>query len=80
MFVKSFCFLFFLDDKIDFAAFLDIMHDHSTKENAIKEIMEAFRAQDTDKKGYVSVQEARHILTQLGDGLSRHEGWHAVKS
>ena len=50
------------------------MHDHSTKENSIKEIMEAFRAQDMDKKGYVSVQEARHILTQLGDGLSRHEG------
>ena len=50
------------------------MHDHSVKEDAIKEIKAAFIAQDTGKKGYVSTQEAKNILTQLGDGLSRQEG------
>ena len=50
------------------------MHDHSVKEDTIKEILAAFQAQDKDKKGYISTQEARNILTHLGEGLSRHEG------
>ena len=66
--------MFHTDGKIDFAAFLDIMHEHSGKEHTIEEIMTAFRAHDTDKKGYVSTQEAKNILTRLGGGLSRQEG------
>ena len=56
------------------------MHDHSVKEDTIKEILAAFQAQDKDKKGYISTQEARNILTHLGEGLSRHEGLFDTRS
>ena len=31
------------DGKIDFASFLEVMHDHNMKENATKEIVMAFK-------------------------------------
>ena len=62
------------DGHIDFASFLDIMHDHSTVENCTKELMAGFSAQDVHKRGYIPGSEMKHILMNLGEKLSRHEG------
>lgn len=59
--------------EIDFASFLECMHDHSSVENPEKELLNAFRAHDVHKKGYVEASEVRHILMNLGEKLSSRE-------
>ncbi|KAL4216527.1 Calmodulin-like protein 6 [Mactra antiquata] len=61
------------DDKIDFASFLEVMHEHNTKENAIREITRGFRAHDSEGRGYVQANDVKNILLNLGEGLSRRE-------
>ena len=40
--------------KITFADFLDIMHSHSKKENIPKELIEAFRGMDPQRRGRIN--------------------------
>nr|KAG5701817.1 hypothetical protein BaRGS_019028 [Batillaria attramentaria] len=54
------------DGRIDFASFLDVMHDHSSVENCQKELKEALVAQDRSHSGYVSSAQIRQILTTMG--------------
>ncbi|XP_053387884.1 calmodulin-like protein 4 [Mercenaria mercenaria] len=61
------------DGKIDFASFLEVMHEHNTKENAIREITNAFRAHDKEGRGYVQTNEVKNVLLNLGEGLTRRE-------
>jgi calmodulin len=61
------------NDKIDFASFLNIMHDHSLVENKQKELKAALVAQDREKTGHVNAAVLRHILTNMGEKLSVKE-------
>ncbi|XP_041355804.1 calmodulin-like protein 4 [Gigantopelta aegis] len=61
------------DGRIDFASFLDIMHEHSKVENCARELLAGFTAQDVHKRGYIPGAEMKHILMNLGEKLSRHE-------
>lgn len=62
------------DGKISFADMLEIMHNHSQKENIPQEILRAFRASDKTKSGRISARELRHILLLWGEKLSPKEG------
>ncbi|KAL3884735.1 hypothetical protein ACJMK2_024845, partial [Sinanodonta woodiana] len=59
--------------KMEFDSFLEAMHDHRETERCKEEILHGFIAQDTDRKGYVTANEARHVLSNFGERLSRHE-------
>jgi len=50
------------------------MHDHSSVENPEKELLDAFRAHDRQKQGYVNASDVRNILMNLGEKLSNREG------
>ncbi|OWF49623.1 calmodulin-like protein 4 [Mizuhopecten yessoensis] len=60
-------------NNIDFASFLEAMHDHSKVENVDKELLNAFVAHDQEKRGYVQASEVRNILMKIGVKLSRGE-------
>lgn len=62
------------DGKISFADMLEIMHNHSQKENIPQEILRAFRASDKTKSGRMPARELRHILLLWGEKLSPKEG------
>ncbi|CAE1151364.1 CALM [Acanthosepion pharaonis] len=61
------------DSIINFALFLDILHEHCQTENNEKEIMQAFQAHDKNKTGTVPGNELRQILLNLGERLTRNE-------
>ncbi|XP_052786441.1 calmodulin-like protein 4 [Mya arenaria] len=61
------------DDRIDFASFLEVMHEHNMKEKAVKEIILAFKAHDTEGRGYVQTNEVKNILANLGEQLTKRE-------
>ena len=60
--------------QLDFASFLDVLHDHSMVENCQKELEAALVAHDRSRSGYVSAADIRQILTSMGERLSRNEG------
>ena len=62
------------DVRIDFATFLEIMHQHSQKEKCQQEIMAAFRAHDKQNNRTVPGPELHNILTNFGEKLSTEEG------
>jgi len=59
--------------RMSFADFLDIMHQHSTKENIPKELVEAFRGMDPGRKGVIKAKDLWHILVKWGEKLSPRE-------
>ncbi|GFR65264.1 calmodulin [Elysia marginata] len=61
------------DGSIDFASFLNIMHEHSQVEDKQKELRAALVAHDRTKKGYVDAGELKHILTSMGEKLTSRE-------
>ncbi|KAH3860123.1 hypothetical protein DPMN_023014, partial [Dreissena polymorpha] len=61
------------DGKIDFASFLEVMHTHNMKEKAVKEIVQGFKAHDSEGRGYVQTNEVKNILLNLGEQLKRNE-------
>ena len=71
-------FLYFYFSEIEFASFLECMHDHSSVENPEKELLDAFRAHDRQKQGYVNVSDVRNILMNLGEKLSNREGTNII--
>ena len=60
--------------RLSFADFLDVLHQHSTKEDIPKELVEAFRGMDPGRKGYIKAKDLRHILVNWGEKLSQREG------
>ncbi|CAG5096886.1 Oidioi.mRNA.OKI2018_I69.XSR.g14829.t1.cds [Oikopleura dioica] len=60
-------------DDVEFSTFLNIMHQQLSQENAAKEILAAFKQSDWEKKGFVTVQEVRQILTRTGEKLTSRE-------
>ncbi|CAH0774695.1 unnamed protein product [Bemisia tabaci] len=59
--------------KLSFPEFLKVMHDHSRVENLPTEVVEAFRAGDTSKKGVISARHLKHLLLRWGEHLSPKE-------
>ncbi|XP_013394046.1 calmodulin-like protein 4 isoform X1 [Lingula anatina] len=61
------------EGKIDFATFLDIMHEHSQNEKCQEELVAAFQSHDIQRRGYVNASEVKNILTQFGEKLNKRE-------
>lgn len=61
------------DGQLDFASFLEVMHDHCSVENCQRELQEALEAQDVGKTGFVDATQVYTILTSIGEQLSRTE-------
>nr|CAG4643575.1 EOG090X0GKM [Ilyocryptus agilis] len=59
--------------KLSFADFLEVMHTHTSKEKAAKDIQAAFKAADTNGKGLIASKALRHILSGWGEHLSNKE-------
>jgi len=59
--------------KLAFADFLDVMHTHSSKENLPKELLDAFRCGDPQRKGVIPARDLRRILIKWGEKLSAKE-------
>ncbi|XP_077302887.1 calmodulin-like protein 4 [Arctopsyche grandis] len=59
--------------RMTFADFLEVMHAHSRVENLPKEVVDAFRAGDTSKKGTIPASQLRNLLQNFGEGLSSKE-------
>ena len=62
------------DGSIDFATFLEVMHEHSEKEKCQQEVTAAFRAHDRGGQGSVPAGELFNILTRFGEKISEGEG------
>ena len=60
--------------KMSFADFLEVMHAHSSKENIPKELLDAFRGLDVNKRGVIPAKDLWHILVKWGEKLSPREG------
>lgn len=60
-------------EKLSFADFLEIMHQHSMVEKLPKEILDAFRAYDTTRQGTISAKDLRHVLGGWGEKVSPQE-------
>uniref|UniRef100_A0A914XPL2 EF-hand domain-containing protein n=1 Tax=Plectus sambesii TaxID=2011161 RepID=A0A914XPL2_9BILA len=59
--------------KIDFACFLDVLHEHQRKGDPIKEVLMAFRSHDRQRKGVIPAKELRAILTGMGERMAPQE-------
>jgi len=59
--------------RIAFADFLDIMHTHSKKESIPKELLEAFKAMDVQRRGSIPARDLWNILVKWGEKLSPRE-------
>lgn len=62
------------DGVIDFAEFLNIIHLHIQSSSPNKEILDAFKAYDVRKTGYLNAKELRSILTSTGERLTNKDG------
>ena len=59
---------------MSFPDFLKVMHSHSRVEDLPREIVNAFKAGDTTKKGIVPASHLKHMLLHWGEQLSAKEG------
>nr|CAI5831702.1 unnamed protein product [Callosobruchus analis] len=59
--------------KNELCDFLEVMHVHSRIENLPKEVIDAFKAADTDGKGVIPAKQLRHLLQNWGECLSAKE-------
>ncbi|RZF44951.1 hypothetical protein LSTR_LSTR001912 [Laodelphax striatellus] len=59
--------------KMSFPDFLKVMHTHSRAEEIPKEVVEAFRAADREKRGVIAASHLRHMLLHWGEQLSLKE-------
>ncbi|XP_063045146.1 calmodulin-like protein 4a [Engraulis encrasicolus] len=59
--------------ELDFSMFLTMMHRQMAQEDPEKEIMDAMRMTDKQKKGFIQASELRAKLTGLGEKLTNKE-------
>ena len=58
---------------IDFPKFLTLMARGIKDTDTVEELIEAFRAFDKDRTGFISAEEYHHVMTNLGDNLTDEE-------
>lgn len=61
------------EGKVDFPKFLEAMHDQSEVEKPQRELLNAFKSHDVEKRGYIQASELRNILMNMGEKLTRQE-------
>lgn len=64
---------------IDFKEFLGLMVRKMKGTDTEEELLEAFKVFDRDGNGYITSHELRHIMTNLGEGLTPEEVEEMVK-
>ncbi|XP_061171967.1 uncharacterized protein LOC133181492 [Saccostrea echinata] len=65
---------------IDYETFQLLMSKYVKTMDTVDELMEAFLVYDRDRKGYVSPDDLRQVLQQVGDKLSTEEMEEIIKS
>ncbi|XP_039032560.1 calmodulin-2/4-like [Hibiscus syriacus] len=63
---------------IDFDDFLNIMA-RKMKENVIDELQEAFKVFDRDQDGFISANELRQVMMNLGERLTMEEAEQMIR-
>ncbi|EXB26550.1 Calmodulin-like protein 11 [Morus notabilis] len=63
---------------IDFDEFLNIMA-RKMKENVAEELKEAFKVFDRNQDGYISANELRQVMINLGERLTHEEAEQMIK-
>ncbi|CAD5125226.1 DgyrCDS13465 [Dimorphilus gyrociliatus] len=58
------------DNRIDFATFLEVLHQHMEKEKCQQDLLNAFKAFDKNQTGTISYNDFYHLLTATGERLS----------
>lgn len=58
---------------MSFADFLEVMHVHSRAEDLPREVVNAFKAADTQGRGVIPAKQLRHMLQNWGECLSSKE-------
>lgn len=56
--------------KIEFGEFLDMISGKTADENSMEEVRKVFNIFDTDKTGFITFQNLRQIVNDLGEELS----------
>ncbi|KAL4238029.1 hypothetical protein ACF0H5_002740 [Mactra antiquata] len=59
--------------EIDFQEYLQMMASRMSFNGSAVQIREAFKVFDKDNKGFLTVDELRHIMTNLGEKLTDEE-------
>ena len=58
---------------IDFNEFVTMMSKKATHTNSESELIEAFKVFDKDGNGFITAQELRHVMTNLGEKITQEE-------
>ncbi|CAG5121706.1 unnamed protein product, partial [Candidula unifasciata] len=59
--------------QVDFANFLTLMATIMNKDNSPDHLLKAFQVFDSEKKGYITAGELRHLMMTLGDKLTEED-------
>lgn len=65
---------------IDFTEFLQLMANKSKDEDYESELREAFKVFDRDGNGYISSQELRYVMMNMGEKLTEAEVEEMIKN
>ncbi|MBA0570692.1 hypothetical protein Golob_004308 [Gossypium lobatum] len=64
---------------VEFAEFFNLMAKKMKETDAEEELQEAFKVFDKDQNGYISANELRHVMINLGEKLSDEEVEQMIK-
>ncbi|XP_012453866.1 calmodulin-like protein 8 [Gossypium raimondii] len=67
------------DGAVEFAEFFNLMAKKMKETDAEEELQEAFKVFDKDQNGYISANELRHVMINLGEKLSDKEVEQMIK-
>lgn len=67
------------DDSIDFPEFLAFMQRRMSYFGVGDEVREEFDAFDTDRDGFVSIEELHQVMQKVGEQMSREEAESALR-
>ncbi|TYI61377.1 hypothetical protein E1A91_D10G168800v1 [Gossypium mustelinum] len=67
------------DGAVEFAEFFNLMAKKMKETDAEEELQEAFKVFDKDQNGYISANELRHVMINLGEKLSDEEVEQMIK-